>query len=174
MEDELINPFRALRLKNSLTLGELAAYSKIDIRALNRSEHAMYTNPLPGLVDYWVRRGAISEGVLVSEYEDYQIGVRRHNRLLFGPMLDFDPRSNIHPLRQFRQRKEFGLIELCKALCVPLDTVQYFEKKWRLQQTIPKGLLLALNQAGYSRAQLTEFQDGYKLWRTSQNRITFS
>lgn len=174
MEQELVNPFRSLRLAEGLTLGELAAYSRIDIRALNRSEYAMYTNPLPGLVDFWVRRGKISEGVLVSEYEDYQISVRRHNRLLFGADLKFNPESNIHPLRQFRTRSGFKLVELCKALCVPLDTVQYFEKKWRLQQTVPKGLLLALNQAGYSRKELKEFQDAYSLWRASQSRVTFT
>lgn len=174
MEDELINPFQALRLKADLTLGELAAYSKIDIRALARSEHGMYTNPLPGLIDYWVRRGAISEGVLVSEYEDFQIGVRYHNRLLFGTALKFDPLSNIHPFRQLRASKGYRLVELCKALCVPLDTIQYFEKKWRVQQSVPKGLLTALNQAGYSRVQLKEFTDGYALWRTSQARVTFS
>lgn len=174
MEDELINPFRNLRLKSDLTLGELAAYSKIDIRALNRSEYGMYTNPLPGLVDYWVNKGVISEGVLLSEYEYYQIGVRRHNRLLFGPTLDFSTTSNIHPLRQFRANHSYRLVELCKALCLPLDTVQYFEKKWRVQQSVPKGLLLALNQAGYSRQQLWKFQDDYKLWRSSQSAVTFT
>jgi len=174
MEDELINPFLSLRLRNGLTLGELAAYSKIDIRALARAEAGLYTNPLPGLVDYWVRRGDISEGVLVSEYEDFQIGVRRHNRLLFGPMLQFDLLSNIHPLRQLRASKGYKLVELCKALCIPLDTVQYFGKKWRLQQSVPKGLLLALNQAGYSRLQLTEFQQSYNKWRAAQSKVTFS
>jgi len=174
MEDEIVNPFRSLRLSADLTLGELAAYSKVDIRALNRSEHAMYTNPLPALVDYWVRRGAISEGVLVSEYEDYQFNVRRHNRLLFGPTLEFNSASNIHPLRQLRSRGGFKLVAFCKALCLPLDTVQYFEKKWRVQISVPKGLLLALNQCGYSREQISRFQDAYGLWRSSQSRITFT
>lgn len=174
METELINPFLSLRLKHKLTLGELAAYSRINIKALSRSEHGMYTNPLPALVDYWVNRGAISEGVLFSEYEYYQIAVRRHNRLLFGDTLEFSTDSNIHPLRQFRARKEYGLVDLCKALCLPLDSVQYFEKKWRVQQSVPKGLLLALNQAGYSRAQLWKFQDDYKTWRSAQTAITFT
>jgi hypothetical protein len=172
--EQVINPFRNLRLSADLTLGELAAYSRIDIRALNRSEYGMYTNPLPGLVDYWVTRGRISEGVLVSEYEDYQLAIRKFNHLLFGPMLDFDPTSKIHPLRQFRHRCQFGLVDLCKALCLPLDTVQYFEKKWRVQKSVPKGLILALNQAGYTQTQLQEFKHEYALWRESQSKITFT
>lgn len=170
----MINPFRSLRLREGLTLGELAAYSRIDIRALNRSEYGLYTNPLPGLVDYWVRRGAISEGILVSEYEDYQIAIRRHNHRLFGDGLSFDANSKIHPLRQLRAKGPFKLIAFCKALCVPLDTVQYFEKKWRVQKSIPKGLMNALNQAGYSRVELREFSDAYDVWRSSQGKITFS
>lgn len=174
METELINPFLSLRLKHKLTLGELAAYSRINIKALSRSEHGMYTNPLPALVDYWVNRQAISEGVLVSEYEYYQIGVRRHNHLLFGRTLEFRTDINIHPLRQFRSRNAYGLVDLCKALCLPLDTVQYFEKKWRVQQSVPKGLLLALNQAGYTRQQLWQFQEDYQKWRENQTAITFT
>lgn len=172
--DEVINPFLSLRKSADLTLGELAAYSRISIRALSRSEYGMYTNPLPGLVDYWVRKGTISEGVLVSEYEYYQIAIRRHNRLIFGPDLDFDLNSNIHPLRQLRALHDYGLVELCKALCIPLDTVQYFEKKWRVQQSVPKCLSLALNQSGYSRAQLWKFGDDYKQWRANQSAVTFT
>ena len=174
MEEELINPFRSLRLKEGLTLGELSAYAKVDIRALTRSEHGMYTNPLPGLVDYWVGKGRISEGILVSEYEDYQIGVRRHNHLLFGPSLDFSANSNIHPFRQLRARGPFTLTECCKALCVPLDTVQYFEKKWRTQIIVPKGVINALNQAGYSRPALRGFTEAYASWRSNHSTITFS
>lgn len=174
MEQQVINPFRSLRLKEGLTLGELATYSRIDIRALNRSEYGMYTNPLPGLVDYWVSRGGISEGTLVTEYEDYQDLIRRHNHHLFGPDLHFDSSSKIHPLRQLRAKGDFRLIEFCKALCLPLDTVQYFEKKWRVQKSVPKNLMNALNVAGYTRPQLSEFSDVYLKWREDRNRIIFT
>lgn len=172
--EETVNPFRSLRLAADLTLGELAAYSRVDIRALTRSEYGLYTNPLPALVDYWVRRGTISEGVLVSEYEYYQLAIRRHNRLLFGPELVVHTESNIHPMRQFRAAHSYTLMELCKALCVPLDTVQYFEKKWRVQQSVPKSLLLALNQAGYTRLQLRKFQEDYAQWRDNQTKVVFT
>lgn len=173
-EEQLVNPFRSLRVAARMTLGELSTNSKIDIRSLSRSEYGMYTNPLPALVEYWVRRGSISEGVLTSEYEYYKIAVRRHHRLLFGPTLDFSLTSNIHPMRQFRAQHDFGLVELCKALCLPMDTLQYFEKKWRNQQSVPKGVLLALNQAGYSQFQLRRFQDEYKKWRLNQSAVVFS
>jgi hypothetical protein len=173
MESEVVNPFLSLRLKAGLTLGELATYSQVNIRALSRSEYGMYTNPLPTLVDYWVNKGAISEGILYSEYEYYKIAVRRFNKLLFGTDLNFDLNSNIHPLRQLRKAKSYDLVELCKALCVPLDTLQYFEKKWRLQKSVPKCLSLALNQAGYSRSQLYKFSQDYSEWRIKQQAVTF-
>lgn len=174
MEAQVINPFRSLRLKEGLTLGELATYSRMDIRALNRSEYGLYTNPLPGLVDYWVGRGRISEGILVTEYEDYQSAIRRHNHHLFGPNLHFDGDSKIHPLRQLRAKQDFKLVAFCKALCLPMDTIQYFEKKWRVQKSVPKGLMNALNQAGYTRVELREFSDEYLRWRDRQKGITFS
>ena len=172
--EEITNPFQSLRLRCNMTLGELAAYSRIDIRALNRSEYGMYTNPLPGLVDYWVGRGLISEGVLVSEYEDYQHEVRKFNKHLLGPELTFDKVKFVHPLRQMRQANYFELTAFCKALCLPLDTVQYFEKKWRVQKSVPKQLIVALNQAGYRRNQLETFKDEYGLWRQSNSKFTFS
>lgn len=174
MTEELINPFRNLRLRARMTLGELATYSNIDIRALNRSEHGLYTNPLPALVAFWVNKGVISEGTLVTEYEDFQVAVRHHNHRCLGPNLSFHTYSNIHPLRQLRAANHFKLLEFCKALCLPLDTVQYFEKKWRVQKSIPKGLMLALNQAGYRQGELDSFKENYAHWRSTQNTITFS
>jgi transcriptional regulator with XRE-family HTH domain len=169
-----INPFKSLRLKEGATLGEVATYARIDIRAVSRSEHGLYSRPLPALVDYWVNKGVISEGILVTEYEDYQIAHRRRNHRCFGNDLSFDLSNRIHPLRQLRAKPGYQLLEFCKALCLPLDTIQYFEKKWRVQISVPKGLLLALNQCGYSRLELKEFQDSYAHWRSSQNPIKFT
>jgi DNA-binding transcriptional regulator YiaG len=180
-----VNPFFGLRSAANLTLGDLSAYTRIDVRALRRCEKGLYTKPLPRLVEYWVNSGKISEGQLVTEYEDFQYNTRQANHRLLDS-LEFDPNSNIHPLRQLRDRNNLtggftiekrrhglGLTEFCESLCVPLDTVQWWEKKWRNQLTIPKGLMLALNQNGYSQKELGEFSDNFKQWRERHNTVRF-
>lgn len=168
-----VNPFFALRTGANLTLGSLSEYTGIDVRALRRCEKGLYTNPLPRLIDYWVNLGKATEGQLLSDYEDFQFNTRRSNLLLFGPELHFSLSSNIHPLRQLRAGAGLGLTECCESLCVPLDTVQWWEKKWRHQKSVPKGLMLAINQAGYTQNQVREFSNGYHAWRDKHGTVTF-
>lgn len=163
-----VNPFLRLRKDAKFSLGRLAQVSRIDRKALSRAESGMYTNPPPSLVEFWVKSGKISEGVLVTEYEDYVYDTRRLNLRRLGETLNFDFQSSVHPLRQLRSSVELELTAFCKALCLPLDTIQFFEKKWRTQQSVPKGLILALSQNGYSRAEILTFQFTYADWRTSK------
>lgn len=177
------NPFKQLRVAKGLSLGDLTQYSKIDQRALSRLEAGLYTNPLPGLVQYWVARGAATEGQLLTDYEDFQYAQRKRHAWYFGPELIVDLACDIHPFRQLRSRRPslfngeplpVGLIECCEALCLPLDSIQFFEKKFRMQKSVPKNLLNALNVAGYTRQQLQNFESGYVQWRENAKQVVFS
>ena len=173
---EPINPFFTLRDNAGLNLGDLSAYTGIDQRALRRCEHGMYTAPLPNLMQYWIKRGTATEGQMAYMYYDYQDAQRARHYRYFGDLLtgpDFDP--NIHPFRSLRFLRPsmatnlplpVGLTECCQALCLPLDTVQFFEKKYRLQQSVPKTILNVLNQIGYTRPEITEFEEAYNIFRS--------
>lgn len=171
--DLTTNPFLRLRKEAKLTLGQLSKFSRIDTKALRRAEYGMYTYPLPSLIEFWVKRGKISEGVLVTEYEDYVYDTRKFNSKVLGDSLDFEFASNLHPLRQLRAAVNLGLTDFCKQLCLPLDTIQFFEKKWRTQKSVPKGLILALSQNGYTRAEILTFQFQYADWREVKKRVTY-
>lgn len=169
-----VNPFLRLRKEAKLTLGHLAQLSRIDRKALSRAESGMYTYPPPSLVEYWVRKGKISEGVLTTEYEDYVYETRRVKQRVLGDSLIFEFASTQHPLRQLRLAANLELTAFCKALCLPLDTIQFFEKKWRTQQSVPKGLILALSQNGYTRAEILTFQFQYADWRCTKLENAYS
>src|SRR5690606_33881704 len=94
------NPFKELPVKPGLSLGDVAHYSGVDRRALQRCEYGMYTNPLPNLIKYWVRLRKATEGELLRDYEDYQTKNRARHLLLFGLDLNVDPLIPAHPFRQ--------------------------------------------------------------------------
>jgi hypothetical protein len=168
------NPFKELREGLGVGINELAKLALVDRKAISRLEVGMYTRPLPSMVDFWVKRGVATEGELTNDYEVYQIKQRQRYRFYFGATLHVDASSALHPFRQLRARRPsyhdntplpVGLTACAQALCIPLDTLQFFEKKYRLQQSVPKPLKEALNQIGYSREQIRTFENAYKAWR---------
>lgn len=170
------NPFLSLRVNADLSRTELAQLSHIDIMAISRSEVGCYSLPLPSLVDYWVRRGSITHPELVTAYEEFQLAQRKRNKFFFGHSLLVDTNDTLHPFRQLRNRRPsratgnplpVGITDCAKALCIPLDTLQFFEKKLT-QQSVPKIIKLALNQNGYSPNQIAGFEASFKEWRAAK------
>lgn len=171
---EPVNPFNKLRTDIELSANRLAQLSHVDRKAIARLEAGTYTSPLPSMVDFWVNRGVVTEGELYADYENYQYQQRLRHEFYFGPTLEFNLDNKVHPLRQLRSTRPslvdgtplpVGITEFCESLCLPLDTIQYFEKKWKYQQSVPKQLKLVLNQVGYTRAQIAKFEEGYLKWR---------
>lgn len=173
-----LNPFVTLRRKAGLTIVSLAATANVDRKAISRLEVGMYTQPLPSMLEFWVRRGE-SEAELWTAYEDFQFVQRRRHKLFFGPNL-LTTSSGNHPFRQLRARRPslasgsilpVGITECCERLCLPLDTIQFFEKKWRLQQSVPKTLKNVFSQIGYSRDQISAFEANYRGWRNLNKAV---
>ncbi len=172
------NIFYMLRFQQDLTLERLSVHTRVDRKALSRLEDGLYTNPLPSVVTHWVRRGLASEGELLESYADFQYAQRRRHLFFFGPHLGVDYVSREHPFRQLRARRPsliepyhvlpVGLLECSRAMCLPVDTIQWFEKKWRNQQSVPKTMKAAFNEMGYSLDMIGNFEAYYKLWRANQ------
>jgi hypothetical protein len=169
-----VNPFTLLREDRGLNINQLAIPTGVNNKALTRLERGMYVNPLPRVVDYWVHLGLVTEGELCADYENYRYLQRRRHVFFFGPNLLFTLANPTHPFRQLRQLRPdlqlkkplpVGLFECCAALCLPLDSIQHFEKKWRTAQSVPKELKLTLNQVGYTREMVSAFERCYKMWR---------
>jgi DNA-binding XRE family transcriptional regulator len=164
-----MNPFQRLRESQNWSQSECAKHIGINVRAIARLECGLYTNPLPSAVDYWTtNRGLITIPELLTEYEDFVFNSRQSNHRLFGT-LHVNLSSGVHPWRNIRARLNpdpaATLSGCAKAMCIPLDTLQFWEKKWRTQKSVPKVLLLALNQMGYTQVELDKFKEIYKSWR---------
>ena len=166
MEVIPINPFLQLREKNNWSQSECARIIGVDVRAVARLESGLFTSPLPVCVDYWVNHSANTLPEILTAYEDFVILTRKNNARVYGT-LHVNLSSSTHPFRVLRasHNPPLTLTQAVKLMCVPLDTVQYWEKKWRTQHGIPKSILLALNQMGYTQQELAKFQFIYKEWR---------
>lgn len=179
---QLISNFKQLRLQHSLSLEDLSRLSYISKNALVRAEQGTYANPMPALLTYWLRRlPNLSELELLDGYEDFQLNQRARHPNYFGPtLLAVDPTESLHPFRQLRRQHispvdklllPVGVDEVSRALCLPIDTLRYWEKKWRLQQSVPKLVQEVLSQIGYPRSEIRELSSRYRVWRESNNVV---
>lgn len=163
-----MNPFQLLRTQKGWSQNECAKFIGVDVRAIARLEHGLYTAPLPSAVSFWVNLGAINVPELLTAYEDFVYATRRDNYRHFGN-LHINLSDGVHPWRNIRASKNplpsASLTGCAKVMCVPLDTLQFWEKKWRTQKTVPKSILLALNQMGYTQIELAKFSEAYVAWR---------
>lgn len=175
-----INPFMTLRTERGLSINQLQIATCVNNKALVRLEKGMYVNPLPRVVSYWVDHNLITEGELLSDYENFRYQQRLRHHFFLGASLAVDITEPLHPLRQLRTRRPslvdnqplpVGLMDFCEALCLPLDSIQYFEKKYAVQQSVPKELKLALSQVGYTRQQISTFETHYSLWREKNIKL---
>lgn len=176
--------FRTLRLNAGLSLQGLAIQTGLSKNALVRAEQGTYANPLPSLVEYWVSRltSQVTELTIVESYEDYQYAQRKRFLHYFGPNLQagYDPLDDLHPFRQLRHSRPshvdflplpVGLTEVSQDLCLPVDTLRFWEKKFRSQQSIPKQVITALLMSGYTQYEVGQFCRDYELWRSSKTKL---
>lgn len=181
------NPFRVLRVNARMSLQGLAIASRISKTAVQRAELGAYVNPLPSLMEYWQRASpnSFDEFEVLNDYETFRYQTRMFNRYFFGEGLleDFISLESLeHPLRQLRKNRRslwevdpggeryylpVGITETSRALCVPLDTLQFFERK-TTQKSVPAELINALHLIGYDDGSIEFFQHAHQVWRESK------
>lgn len=174
-----MNPFRKLRLGHDYKLSEFCKTVHVMRSAMIRLEHGTYANPLPSVTEWWVYSHGecikcahleLTELKLANAYEDFQLNQRQQHLMYFGRTRHlhdiYDLNSDVHPFRQIRGDK--GVTQVSRDLCLPLDTLQFFEKRWVRQQSVPKLLCTVLNYIGYSNLEINQFKADYKAWRQVQ------
>lgn len=179
--------FKYLRINAGLSLGALGIQTHLSKNALVRAENGTYANPLPALLDFWVRKqNALNEPEIATAYEDFQHEQRRRHFHYFGPYLQdsYDVGFPNHPFRQLRRNRPsfadpetalpVGVEEVSRALCLPVDTLRHWEKKYRTQLSVPKAVLGVLNQIGYTQAEVQEYAADYTQWRREHLKVTYT
>ncbi len=157
--DECI--FKTLRLQHNYTLEALAKELRVSKLVLIRLEQGTFSRPITVVMDHWVDNYGVNYKSILDAYDSYRSNQRTSNPRCCGD-LRADPSNDVHPLRQLRND---GPTALSKLLCVPQATLQYFEKKWKRQQSVPKELIAALLENGYKGSEIRHFQETYVIWR---------
>jgi len=158
-----VNIFKELREEQGWSHDQLGRRALLSKQALIRVEQGTWANPLPTLVDYWVKHHGVNELTLLDNYEWFRNAQRRRHHKLFGFHINVAASSPIHPMRQIRE--PYNPSEVAKMLCVPQATIQYFERKWKQQKSVPKELCVALHDIGYTLNEVRCFEADYAAWR---------
>lgn len=173
--------FKHLRLQSNLSLAGLALQTGLSKNAIVRAEQGTYANPLPRLSEYYQRRFNISELEITLGYEDFQAAQRQRHYHYFGDTLIYSELDQVHPFRQLRLSKHslahpdvllpVGPDAVSRALCIPVDTLRFWEKKFKSQKSVPKLVVNVLNQIGYDRSTIANFCKAYEYWRTQHTGL---
>lgn len=165
-----INIFTELRNKLGLSHQQLATRLRLSKQALIRLEQGTFNQPLPTVVDYYVKSHGYNELELTDAYEGYRQSMRKRHRILFGYQLQVITEVSEHPFRQLRFKANLNPSEVAKSLCIPQATIQHFERKWKQQKTVPKDLQQAMHDIGYTHNQIAAFCNDYHYWREQMIR----
>ena len=168
--------FKTYRLHSGLSLQALVTATHLSKNAIVRAENGTYTNPLPSLVSFWERKLGLSESEITDAYCEFQYYQRLRHFHYFGINLQngYNTFVNVHPFRQLRKQRiayhdleiiPTGLDPVSRALCIPIDTLRYWEKKFRQQQTVPKLVIGVLLRIGYTQSEVQQFCRDYGDWR---------
>lgn len=167
-----MNPFKAHREKMGLSLDECARQLDTTKETLINLEAGRYVRPPDWITDWFVRRGA-HYLELTNGYEEFVAETRRKNhRFLKDMPLEVwtEPYFNSslipsNPFTAWREIHGLSIQEVSKRLCISKDSLRYFEqKRGRHQQSVPKALLEALKQCGYSANELNTLKTAYKTY----------
>jgi transcriptional regulator with XRE-family HTH domain len=182
------NPFKWYRLNANLTLQDLAGHTGCSKQALIRLEQGTFTEPIDRVLNFWLEHGSrylpestdgssngtVTYPEMMQRYEKYQEVIRKRHALIFGPMpllAEFRRNVDKHPFALLRslwthpETKQclgtMNVTECSKLLCLPQSVLDYFDSKINRQGSVPKPLVLALRQNGYSQNEVAIFEQAY-------------
>lgn len=180
-----MNPLRSLRESANLSLVEMADRAGVTSQALMRAEQGVYSSPSPSILDaLWgeadANDAAVSDlydyGVLLADYHNFQKLTRQDN---YGSLeepftfLDTGGLSSIeHPFVDWRLRSGItARIQISKRFCVHPALIFKFEMQPYLCMTIPKELVRALLESGYTETTMEEFAGAYATYKHSRSLV---
>jgi transcriptional regulator with XRE-family HTH domain len=166
------NPVKRLRKEHKITQQQLADAGDLQRLTVLRTEQGLYEE-IPGAVMDGLARlvPSLDRGLVARDYSAFQ----RHMRALYGPLsvnrLRFDlVRAAIikgHPLVELREKSGWTQIGLCKNLCVNAGLIHKWESG--KQKEVPRQLLDALRDAGYSESDILWLERAGNKWLLHQS-----
>jgi transcriptional regulator with XRE-family HTH domain len=172
------NPFRELRTRQGISQYELARRAGISKHAILRLEQGCYAEPLPSVLEYFLKYFDIPQYKLLEQYREFQYNIRFSNALLLGDSLTERLLScpvGLHPLTYLREGVGLNPTQLAKALCISQSTIVYFEKSSIHQKTVPNQLMGALHDAEYTMEDTDSLvlrYHEYRKWLTASKELT--
>lgn len=184
------SPFAVLRSEHNLTINDLHLRTGIPSPTLILAEDGLLAGPLPRLLDYWYSIMSFSERDLEFEYNLWVETKREQHKFLFGPHLPFAYKTDLdgtdpHPFMYLARNcwihypdspssgpippvgpYAMTLTALCRALCLPLDSIKNHVQKYDRKPQVPGALLQALSDIGYAHLELKAYTTEFGLFKS--------
>lgn len=182
------SPFAVLRSEHNLTINDLHHLTRIPSPTLILAEDGLLAGPLPRLVDYWMSIDPDQASNLDFQYNLWVETKRELHAGLFGTTLPISDGTNehgdLHPFDILRTNcwiyypdspssgpippvgpYSMTLTALCRALCLPLDSIKNHVQKYDRKPQVPGSLLQALSDIGYSHKDLKAYNDDFRVYK---------
>lgn len=187
------SPFAMMRSLHNLTINELHLRTRIPSPTLILAEDGLLNGPLPRLVDYWMSVDPDQCSDIDFQYTLFVETKRHLHRHLFGPHLPIPYTSQStselgvtdpHPFDYLRRHcwvnfppsptigpippvgpYSMTLTALCRALCLPLDSIKNHVQKYDRKPAVPGALLQALSDIGYKHGDLKLYTEDFNVFK---------
>lgn len=162
------NPYRALRLREDVTIDELAARFDVTKQSIIRLEQGAFDRPPMHLNHAYACYYDVKEHILAEELRSFQIDTRLDNHRFLGNYSSpADAGSDsAHPFTRWRLLSDLNLTECVKRMCVNQAVLYKWENHSNQQITIPRQVMKALKECGYYPDELDLLSGDYKEYRS--------
>ncbi len=146
---------------------ELARQMGTTKETLINLEAGRYAKPPEWIIAWWTTRGSDYLS-LTDGYEKFVADTRHQShRFLGNPPYEFWTKPYFgeratHPFTKWRMLHGLSIQDVTKHLCISKDSLRYFEQKsGRNQKSVPKALIAALKDCGYTVSELDNLRTAY-------------
>ena len=159
-----MNPIHYLRLTQRLPREHLASEAGCSALVVLRSEQGLYNSIPPVLVRTLVDHYGVDPHQLAIDYTNFQ---KEQRKFAQQSLADYIPDGTGSPLRMWREFYNLSAVGACKVLCV--HQAVWANAESGQTHRLPEQLLLALDQAGFSREFIEDlkFRHGQFVYGTN-------
>lgn len=182
------NPLTLIREHCGLSPKQFAAKIHTTENCIRFNEHGLYVAPSPTVLDGLIALAPLSRepidrfvngGLknLTHEYKLWQTEQRIANYGLLNTEFPISLNFKIfkHPFVDWRDMSAMGIgvsaYATCRSFCIHPATLHKFEEQSYLVKEVPKPIINALKESGYSEAVLDKLISEYKLFLKAKRAV---
>jgi transcriptional regulator with XRE-family HTH domain len=159
------NPLKHTRQLLNLTIDTVASRTQLSRQFIIRAEQGVYSDAPDSLISYYAALMDLDTIEIQQRYFNFQFATRKAN---YGRLIEpwAFPVGSGHPFINWREFSGVGSTAgICKLFCVHPATMNKFEHRPHLLNSVPEQLTAALLESGYSAETLDLLEIAYSNYK---------